>query len=72
MVINPNCDGARCRRKEGEVRRLPTGAGGNAILCYECYRWEMMHRHYMNTFYHLSKENRYETPSWESLEVYEG
>lgn len=40
VVLNPNCDGGRCISDNGEVRVLPTGGGGNLLLCRQCFEHE--------------------------------
>ena len=37
---NYNCDGGHCKTDDGEVRVYPLGAGGNLILCRECWVYE--------------------------------
>lgn len=66
---NPNCDNDKCKFSRGEVRVLPTGGEGNAILCRECYRHEMVYRAERNK--ELGKENQFEIPTWNDLKVYD-
>ena len=66
---NPNCDGAHCRSARGEVRLLPTGGDGNAILCRACFDHELAYRIDRNL--ELSGENAFRIPTWDSLKVYE-
>lgn len=66
---NDMCDNNRCATKNGEVRVIPTGGGGNMILCFACYRHEMSYRR--ERIKELG-EGSYDLPSWESLEVYKG
>jgi hypothetical protein len=66
---NPNCDNDKCRASLGEVRLLPTGGGGNAILCYACYEHEMRYRRSRNM--DLAVREPFDTPPWESLKVYD-
>ena len=68
---NPTCDGDRCFRSTGEVRRLPTGYGtghGAVILCQHCFEHEMAWRREKNK--KLEPALAFPIPSWESLEVY--
>lgn len=69
MGLNPNCDGANCWKAEGEVRRLPTGGDGAVIVCFGCYCHEMSYRNDLNK--ELHPDNRFESPDWEDLEIYE-
>lgn len=41
---NPNCEGTHCTSNSGEVRLLPTGGDGNAILCRSCFDYEIRER----------------------------
>ena len=67
----PGCDGGFCRsNKAQELRRLPTGGEGAAILCQACYQQEMGWRRDRNK--ELDADVRYDLPTWESLEVYNG
>jgi hypothetical protein len=64
-IHNPNCDGGHCKAAAGQVRRLPHGADphhGASILCRDCYEHEAAYR----------RERGWDTPPWESLEVYAG
>lgn len=65
---NPNCDNDKCHSSTGEVRVLPTGGDGNAILCFGCFLHEIAWRRERNR--ELSKECQFKLPSWESLKVY--
>ena len=65
---NNYCDGSRCQNPDGEVRVLPTGGGGNVILCRACFHHEINWRRDRNR--DLSREAAFELPEWESLEVY--
>ena len=67
-IKSKNCDGDKCTCTHGEVRRLPTGGGSNAILCRTCYRHEMSWRMERNK--QLSPENHYDFPRWEDLVSY--
>lgn len=66
--MNNNCDGGSCRERFGEVRVLPIGKQGNAILCHRCFLVEMAFRRDTNEGLHESVQ--YDTPSWAELEVY--
>jgi hypothetical protein len=67
-VKNPNCDNDKCVSATGEVRVLPTGGDGNAILCRRCFCHEMDYLRERNK--ELGKDCQFKLPSWESLEVY--
>lgn len=62
---NPNCDNDLCASSTGEVRTLPVGGGGNAILCRHCYSREMEFRRER-----ISEGVDFDLPLWESLKVY--
>jgi hypothetical protein len=64
---NNNCDG-NGPHVSGEVRMLPTGGGGNAILCRACFRREMAYRFDRNLTLGLSE--KFAIPDWSSLEIY--
>ncbi len=59
---NNDCNGAG-PHKAGEVRLLPTGGGGNDILCRACFDSEMRYRRDAGITVNL--------PKWETLKVYE-
>lgn len=63
----PGCDADLCTTDSGELRVLPTGGEGNAILCRACFNYEMRFRRDFN------KHNEASLPlvSWPSLKVYE-
>ena len=68
VEINANCDGGGpCL--PGEVRVLPTGGDGNAILCARCYRREMTFRRDRNR--DLDKDAQFDIPAWKDLKVYD-
>lgn len=67
---NPNCDNDKCISSKGQVRVLPIGGGGNAILCRACFNHEMNYRIERNL--ELDIDAAFDLPSWESLEVYDG
>lgn len=71
-MSNPNCDGSGPHSGE-EVRVLPTGGSSNAILCFSCYRREMVYRRQRNSALatpQLSEDAKFKLPAWESLKVY--
>jgi len=51
---------------EGEVRLLPTGGDGNAILCRSHYDSEMVFRKER-----IADGVSYPLPKWETLKVYD-
>lgn len=65
---NPNCDGSNCQSKQGQVRLLPYGGGGNLILCQACFHFEMVYRRQRNK--ELSKDCQFKIQEWKDLEVY--
>lgn len=67
-VQNPMCDGAHCITGLGQVRVLPTGGDGNAILCRACFNHELAFRRDRNR--ELSKDCQFQLPAWETLKVY--
>lgn len=67
---NPNCDNRRCCSTKGEVRVLPIGGDSNAILCANCYYYEMGFRRERNKA--LGTANQFKLPKWDDLEIYEG
>lgn len=67
---NPNCDGGKCSRASGEVRRLPLPGNAGLILCRSCYENEMNFRRSRNR--ELAVSCQFPLPTWESLEIYEG
>jgi hypothetical protein len=67
-VKNNNCDNDKCTDSKGEVRVLPTGGEGNAILCRACFRHELRFRMERNR--ELCPENQFDLPSWQDLKVY--
>lgn len=67
MNTNPMCDGSGpC--SAGEVRVLPTGGEGNAILCKSCFHRELAWRKERNR--ELSKDCQFKLPEWDSLNIY--
>lgn len=71
MATNPNCDGGRCTREEGEVRVLPLGSEpdhGNLILCRRCHAYEMDYRRERNR--NLEEFAKFDLPTWDELKVY--
>lgn len=65
---NPNCDNEHCKRPDGDVRTLPVGGGGNAILCFDCYLHEMRFRRARNV--ELGDAAQFDLPDWGTLAVY--
>lgn len=65
---NLNCDNHHCRDAHGEVRLLPMGGGGNAILCIDCFNFEINWRKERNK--DLGKDCQFKIPTWEQLTVY--
>jgi len=69
MTPNPNCDGAHCTNRKGEVRVYPLG-GGNLILCYSCWNHENLYR--------AERARKYNNPEnwpeqdWQKAKVYDG
>lgn len=67
---NPNCDGAHCKSMSGPVRILLIAGSGanssNAILCKECYNYEMNYRRNANRDY----PGKFDIPRWEDCELY--
>lgn len=68
-IQNANCDGDHCSRPDGEIRVLPTGGGGNALLCVSCFGSEMEFRRGRNT--ELGENEKFDLPAWYDLKVYE-
>jgi len=62
---NPNCDGDHCRSEVGEVRLLPVGGSGNAILCNDCFNHEMRFRRER-----IKEGVEFDLPRWEDLKIY--
>jgi hypothetical protein len=66
-MYNANCDGSGpC--SPGQVRLLPTGRGGNAILCHACFVREVLWRQQRNR--ELGAAGQFDTPAWSQCEVY--
>lgn len=65
---NWNCDNDKCTSPTGEVRKLPTGGGGNLILCHACYVHELRFREERNK--ELGRD-AFLVPAWVELEAYE-
>lgn len=66
-IHNNNCDGSNCKCETGPVKYIPLGDGG-LILCKACYQHEMNWRRGCNR--ELLKENRFDLPTWQQLEIY--
>lgn len=64
-----NCDGSG-PHVEGTVKLLPTGGGGNAILCRACWIREVQWRAERNRT--LGDFAKFDLPTWDSGKVYEG
>lgn len=62
-----NCDGEGPHAGR-QVRLLPTGSDGNAILCRACYAREMNFRRERNQ--ELDKSCQFDIPHWSSLKIY--
>jgi hypothetical protein len=57
---------------KGEVRLLPTGGDGNAILCRSCLEHEISIRRRRNAELAAQKTGTsFDLPKWEDLKVYE-
>ena len=52
-----------------EVRLLPTGGGGNMIVCREHYTREIMFRFTRNK--EMGRKG-FQLPRWDDLKIYEG
>ncbi len=63
-----NCDG-RGPCTPGTVKVLPIGGEGNLILCRSCWNREIEYRQNRNRS--LGKFAQFDTPNWESGNVYE-
>ena len=68
MGKNPNCDNDYCHWSDGQIRVLPLGGAGNALLCRACYQHEIEWRKGRNR--ELGKAFQFDIPDWESLKVY--
>jgi hypothetical protein len=67
-IHNDACDGDRCRTQTGEVRVLPVGGNGNAILCISCFIHEMKFRRRFNL--EAGADCALPLVKWESLKIY--
>lgn len=66
-----DCDGPECVAAKGaELREFPLEDGSVLALCRDCYDHEIAVREADNRL--LAVEERVATPTWESLEVYDG
>lgn len=63
-----NCDGSG-PHSSGEVRVMPTGGGGNLILCRRCWENELSYRRDRNKI--LGAFAQFALPAWNDSEVYE-
>jgi hypothetical protein len=71
-MINWNCDGSG-PHADGEVRIYPLGAGGNLILCCNCFRRENQYRLIRRQDYWADDpraEENWPTVDWNTAEVY--
>ena len=66
---NPNCCGAG-PHTPGDVRVMPTGGGGNLILCRACWNRELIYRRERNR--ELADWARFDLPIWEQATIYTG
>lgn len=66
----PGCEAGLCTTDSGELRSLPTGGDGNAILCRACFNHEMVFRRDFNQ-HNKHNGSRLDLVSWTSLKVYE-
>lgn len=57
-----------------EARKLPLGGGANIICPRRGYEREMAYRRERNAAKSgsMAVANKFDTPSWESLEIYDG
>jgi hypothetical protein len=69
MPRNSHCDYDNCTDATGQVRLLPTGGGGNAILCYACYCQEMTWRRERNKERTIGAV-KFDIPNWTDLKIY--
>lgn len=65
---NPHCDNVHCTRPDGEVRTLPVGTDGNALLCRTCFNLEIHFRRERNQ--HLEDSCKFPLPLWDALSIY--
>lgn len=66
---NNNCDNDKCLHPNGQIRVLPTGGSGNALLCRACFNHEMHYRKIRNI--DLGDAYKFKIETWENLRVYE-
>jgi len=66
--VASHCDGAGPHSTFGPIHKLPTGGGGNLLLCRECFDREIVFRKLRNQ--ELSADCRFVTPEWVTLERY--
>jgi hypothetical protein len=69
VMKNNNCDGSACTRPNGEVRVFPLGAGGNLILCADCFRRENDYRRRQGLRY--GRPQDFPQHNWYACEVYD-
>jgi hypothetical protein len=65
--LNPNCDGDKCRH-HGVVRVYPLGAGGNLILCADCWRHENAYRRARGV--ETGESDNWPQEDWNAAELY--
>ena len=66
---NYNCDGNHCKEINDEVRYLKMSNNSGLILCRSCFGYEIKWRKLRNK--ELEKQNRFDLPVWDRLEIYE-
>lgn len=66
---NPNCDGDKCV-SPGPVRVYPLGAGGNLILCANCWRHENAYRR--ERARETGEPANWPQEDWNAAELYKG
>ena len=65
---NPNCDGPCLGPHDGEVRRLPMGAGVYLRLCQPCFLRAIRYRKRQNR--DLPIDAHFDMPLWTDLSVH--
>lgn len=58
------CDGGHATN--AQVRKLPTGGDGQALLCFHCYVKEMIYRQELNAEQGTAA---FELPLWKDLKI---
>lgn len=69
-ISNPNCDGGRCKRADGEVRVYPIGGSGNLILCLDC--WQHENRYNRDRGRETGAPENFPEHDWYTARVYGG